>query len=137
MTDQEALRRQLQAMIEKSKRSLDAAQGHLDVGDADFASSKAYYAVFHLMQAVLLTKGKTYSKHAGVISGFSEQFLKSGIFPSSFGEAVQRLRKDRELGDYGYQMSVTSEDAARDIKAAVEITDSLLSYLQSFLARPQ
>lgn len=72
MTLEGSLRQQLQAMIEKGQRTLRAAQDHLDKQDYDFASSKAYYAVFHLIQAALLTKGKTYSKHAGVISGFSK-----------------------------------------------------------------
>lgn len=132
MTDQEALREQLKAMIGKSERSLRAAEDHLAKNDSDFASSKAYYAVFHLMQAVLLTKGKTFPKHAGVISGFSEQFIKTGTFPAHFGEAVQRLRKDRELGDYSYQLSVTREEASGDVKTAREIVSSLLNYLQSF-----
>ena len=134
MTDQEALRQQIQAMINKSTRALGAAKEHLAHRDHDFASSKAYYAVFHLMQAALLTKGRTYSKHAGVISGFSEQFIKPGIFPKSFGEAVQRLRKDRELGDYGYQLSVTSEEACNDVATAREIVDSILKYLRPFVS---
>ncbi len=134
MTDQEALRQQLQVMVKKGERSLQAAKEHLAKGDADFASSKAYYAVFHLMQAALLTRGKAYSKHAGVISGFSEQFIKSGIFPAAFGEIVQRLRKDRELGDYGYQLSVDSEEAKKDVTASSEIVKSLVAYLQPLIA---
>lgn len=134
MTDQETLRQQLKAMLEKGQRTLRASQDHLAKGDADFASSKAYYAVFHLVQAVLLTKGLTYSKHAGVIAGFSEHFLKSGIFPKEFGQAIQRLRKDRELGDYGYQLSVNSQDAAEDVKAASEIIDRLAHHLQPLLS---
>ena len=129
MTDQEALREQLKAMLEKSQRALRAAKEHLSRNDSDFASSKAYYAVFHLMQAALLTKGKTYSKHAGVISGFSEVFIKTGIFPKHFGESIQRLRKDRELGDYGYQLSVSSEEASRDVKTAEELIEFLSQYL--------
>jgi len=121
-------------MIEKSKRALCAAEQHLIHRDADFASSKAYYAVFHLMQAVLLTKGRTYSKHAGVASGFSENFIKTGVFPLAFGEAIQRLRKDRELGDYGYQLSVTLDEATRDVKIATEMVESLGKYLQSFVS---
>lgn len=134
MTDQEALGRQLQAMMDKSQRTLRAAKEHLSRGDFDFASSKAYYSVFHVMQAALLTKGKTYSKHAGVISGFSEHFIKPGIFSAKFGEAIQRLRKDRELGDYGYQMKVTTEEAQQDLKAAEEIIGAISPYLQPFLS---
>jgi len=133
VTDQAALRQQLLAMIQKGRRALQAAEDHAAHGDADFAASKAYYAVFHLMQAVLLTKGRTYSKHAGVISGFSEQFIKPGIVPMAFGEAIQRLRKHRELGDYGYQLSVEPDEATRDVHVAAEIVDRLVAYLQPFV----
>ncbi len=134
MTQPSPLHIQLQAMITKAQRTLQAAEEHLEHGDCDFASSKAYYAVFHLMQAVLLTKQLTYSKHAGVISGFSEHFIKTGIFQTSFGEAIQRLRKDRELGDYGYQLSVEPADAARDTEAAREIVARLIAYLKPFVS---
>lgn len=133
MTDQQALRGQLEAMTHKSQRALLAAKQHFLAKDADFASSKAYYAVFHLMQAALLTKGKTYSKHAGVISGFSEEFIKNGIFPKEFGELIQKLRKDRELGDYGYQLSVSLDEAKGDVESARKITDAILKYISSFL----
>ena len=134
MTDQEALRQQLQAMVCKAQRALKAAETHLAQGDPDFASSKAYYAVFHLMQAALLTQGKTYSKHAGVIRGFSEHFVRPGMFPSECGGAIQRLREGRGLGDYGYQLSVQPEDAAQDLQAATEISKYLTEYLQPFLS---
>ncbi len=108
-------------MIEKGRRTLRAAQDHLDKQDYDFASSKAYYAVFHLMQAVLLIKGKTYSKHAGVISGFSEHFIKTGVFPSDFGdvatvpsEALPQADRAGPLQDFVYLIgcSGTRETAA-------------------------
>lgn len=121
-------------MIEKAQRALKAARDTLEDGDVDFASSKAYDAVFHLMQPVLLTKDLTYSKHAGVISGFSQHFIKSGIFPSTFGGVIPRLRKDRELGDYGYQLSVGPEEASDDVQAAAEIVEQLTAYLQPFLS---
>jgi len=128
-----ALQEQLGAMIEKGERALQAAKDHLSKSDADFASSKAYYAVFHLMQAILLTKGLTFSKHAGVISGFSEHFIKSGIFPSEFGGIIQKLRKDRELGDYGYQMRVSLEEAGENVEVASQVLEQLKARLQLFM----
>lgn len=133
MTDQEAIRKELKAMVDKGQRSLESAQAEFHVGNFDFASSKAYYAVFHLMQAALLSRGLSYSKHAGVASGFSEQFVKSGIFPRDFGAWVQRLRRDREIGDYGYEVRVSEEDAKEDIRLAQEIVRVVEEYLGSFL----
>jgi len=133
MTKEKALRQQFCSMLEKGKRTLRAAKTHLEKGDCDFASSKAYYAVFHLMQAVLLTKELTYSKHAGVISGFSEHFLKRGILPKEFGGMIQKLRKHRELGDYGYQLTVTLRDATDDVRMASEIVNRLENYLNPLI----
>ena len=86
------------------------------------------------MQAALLTKEKTFSKHAGVISGFSEHFIKMGTFPASFGEAIQKLRKDRELGDYGYQLSVDPKESASDVESAQQIVALIVAYLQPYIS---
>ncbi|MDP3723001.1 MAG: HEPN domain-containing protein [Candidatus Omnitrophota bacterium] len=124
---------QLHAMVGKAERALRAAERHLEEHDYDFASSKAYYAVFHVLQAALLTKQLTFSKHAGVISGFSEHFLKPGLFPGDFGQKIQRLRKDREMGDYGYALTVEPRDAQEDVQIAAQIFSIIKAYLKPFL----
>lgn len=125
-----ALAAQLGAMVDKAERALRAAERHLQEGDDDFASSKAYYAVFHVMQAALLTKQMTFSKPAGVISAFSEHFIKSGVFPVDFGQKIQRLRRDRELGDYGYTLVVDPSDAKEDVKIAGQILSAIKAHLR-------
>lgn len=133
MSTPPTLAAQLQAMTKKGERALRAARQHVKHGDHDFASSSAYYAVFHMMQAALLTKQLTFSKHAGVISGFSEHFIKPGIFPSDFGQKIQRLRKDRELGDYGYILTVDPHDTQQDVAAAAEVFTAINQFLTPFL----
>ena len=44
MDEREELKGQLQRMIRKAQRSLAAAKRHIEEGDYDFASSRAYYA---------------------------------------------------------------------------------------------
>lgn len=133
MSPQPSLEHQLAAMVGKAERSLKAAQRHAQEGDYDFASSKAYYAVFHLMQAALLTKRLTFSKHSGVMTGFSEQFIKPGVFPSDFGQKIQRLRRDREIGDYGYALIVDPADAQEDVRLAAQLVLAINDYLKPFL----
>ena len=72
MNNHKQLREQLQLMIGKVFRSIAAAHRNIEEGDYDFASSRAYYAAFYAMEAVLLTKELSYSKHAGVISAFNQ-----------------------------------------------------------------
>ena len=43
------VRQVIESMLDKAKRSLYAACEHIEHGDYDFASSKAYYVAFHAM----------------------------------------------------------------------------------------
>ena len=135
MSGASSLADQLKAMVDKAERALRAAQRHLDATDYDFASSKAYYAIFHMMQAALLTKQLTFSKHAGVISGFSEHLIKTGVFPAEFGQKIQRLRRDREVGDYGYTLTVDADDAREDVTIAAQMLSAIRDYLKPLLPR--
>lgn len=130
MTDQQALKNQVEKIIKKSHRSLETARSNFSINDYETASSKAYYAVFHIMQAALLLKGLTYSKHSGVMGGFSREFIKTGTFPKEFSNKIRRLFKDREISDYSYSLIIEKHQAQEDIKAAKEIIEAVESYLR-------
>jgi len=98
-------------------------------------SSQSYYAVFHILQAILLTKNLSFAKHSGVISAFSKYFIKERIFPKDFGRKIKDLRKDRELGDYDYFSHISSEQAATDLKNAELIIKAVKKYLLDFLKK--
>lgn len=130
MTDQEALKNQIDKIIKKSHRVLETARNNFDMGDYDTASSKAYYSVFHIMQAALLFRGLTFSKHSGVISGFSKEFIKTGIFPEEFSKKIRSLFKDREISDYSYSLNIEKEESSQDIETASEIVRIVEEYLK-------
>lgn len=129
MTDKQMLKEQIEKIIKKTHRALKSARDNFNQGDFETASSKAYYAVFHIMQAVLLLKGLTYSKHSGVISAFSKEFIKTGIFPKEFSKKIRSLYKDREVSDYSYTFTIDKEQAQEDIKKAREIVLSVEKYI--------
>ena len=131
--DEKALSTQLKAMRDKARRSLKSARTLFKAGDYESSSSRAYYAVFHMMQAVLLTKGLSYSGHSAVINAFSHHFIKKALFPSDFGKAIRRLRKAREMGDYNYFATISREEARRDIEAASNMVRSMEQYLMEFM----
>lgn len=131
MTDKPELDAQIGAMIAKAQRSLAAARAHLDSGDFDFASGRAYYAAFYCMEATLLTKGKLYSKHTGVISGFGEHFVLTGIFPKDFAKRIARLFRDRQIGDYEFGVSICETDAREDVEHAATIVRRISDHLHN------
>ena len=123
------LKAQISAMMHKAARSIEAARALLKGGNADFSSSRSYYAVFYAIQALLLTRGLVYSKHAGVISGFSEHFIRPGDFPREYAKYISRLFRERHAGDYDFAHAITQEDAAEDLRIAIEMLASIEEHL--------
>ncbi len=127
------LAEQLKRMMEKSQRTLKAAKDLLEHNDFESASSRAYYSVFYILEALLLTKNLSFSKHSAVISAFSKHFVKEGVFPADFAKKIKTLRKDREISDYDYIVSINEEKAKEDIDNAEEIIKKIEIYLKKFM----
>ena len=58
------------AQIDKAKESLAAAELLLGQGYAEFAASRAYYAMFYVAEALLASRGQSYSSHAAVQAAY-------------------------------------------------------------------
>ncbi|MBI4333660.1 MAG: HEPN domain-containing protein [Chloroflexi bacterium] len=131
------LSEKLGVIVSKSLESLNAARSLCAQEYFDDAASKAYYAVFHSPQAILLTLNLSFSKHSGVISGFNKNFVQPGVFPPDFKERIGRLFQERQIGDYSYKQRIGKESARRDIQDAKTIVETIVDYLrrESFLGR--
>ena len=126
----ELLKDQLQTMIRKAHRSLAAAKRQIEEGDYDFASSRAYYAAFYAMEAILLTKKLVFSKHGGVIGAFNQHFIRTGIFPKEFSKLITHLFRERQIGDYEFDLAAIGEDEAReDLGISQSIIECIIIYL--------
>ncbi|MUL35547.1 HEPN domain-containing protein [Gloeocapsopsis dulcis] len=68
-----------QGLLEKAYRSLQAAKLLNTQPLAEFAVSRAYYAMFYVAEALLEGEGLTFSKHSAVIAAFGQ--FKRNDFP--------------------------------------------------------
>ena len=116
-------------IIGKAERMLQAAEGAFKDGLVESAASRAYYAAFHAIQALLKSIDQTYSKHSGVIAAFHREFVKTGIFPRRLGKALTRMVKHREIGDYSYILELEPDQVREDIQNAKEILDLICQHL--------
>jgi uncharacterized protein (UPF0332 family) len=96
-------------LIDKAKKSLRAAQGLLRDGHADFAASRAYYAMLYVAEALLLHLGQSYSKHAMVIAAFGREYAKTGILDPQFHRWLIDAQDLRNIGDYGVSLHVPTD----------------------------
>jgi len=100
-------------LIDKGNRSLGAAKKLQESGYFDFAVSRTYYAIFYLSEALLFERGKTFSKHAAVISAVYDEFIRSDELPKEFHRVLHRAFDLRQQGDYLSSMMITKEIAEK------------------------
>lgn len=78
----------------------------------------------------MLTKELSFSRHAGVISVFNREFVKSGLFPKDFSRLISRLFRERQTADYDFEVSIDEAATLQDIGAAETILGAITNYLQ-------
>ena len=122
---------EIRDLLGKSAQSRDAALLLLQDDYVDFAASRAYYAMFYAIEALLLSKDLCFSKHSAVISAFGKEFIKTGLLDVRFHRSVMDAFDVRNAGDYG-SMHAVCEEKARQINAEA---DELLEAVQGLILR--
>jgi uncharacterized protein (UPF0332 family) len=82
------------------------------------AASRAYYAMFYVAQALLFSKGLTFSKHGAVISSFGKEFSKTKLFNPIYHRYLIDGFEDRHIADYGRTEDIDHNKASQHIKHA-------------------
>jgi len=101
----------IEYLLEKAKESLDAAALLNHEGYPGFAASRAYYSMFYVAEALLLSIGLSFSSHSAVISAFGREFIKTGKIDAKFHRYIIDAQDLRNLGDYGVGKKISPEQA--------------------------
>ena len=126
------IRELVNGYIQKSERKLEAADELFRSEFYEDAVSRAYYAVFHAVQALLLTEGQSAETHKGIVTLFSLLFVKTGKFSRDAGKYLANLKDDRESGDYevfSYIDRDTAETAREEARKFIQESKTYLGRL--------
>ncbi len=121
--------REIEELIEKARRFLATAEKALEIGDYDSCASRCYYAMFFVAEATLLTKGLTGSSHKGVLSLFSQHFVKTGVFPRRMGRLLNEAYDKRIVGDYGIGFTLDADEVQQLLTDARSFVQTVSEYL--------
>ena len=119
-------------LLEKAHRAIEAARALLTAGNfPDFATGRAYYAMFYIAEALLEEKELRFSKHGGVHGAFGEHYVKTGLFDPKFHRWLLNAFDQRIEGDYGVEIIAVAEDAEKLIAQAQEFLEAAQRYLEN------
>lgn len=119
----------IKAMLSKAREKLKTARIDFDNERYDDSVSRSYYAVFHAISAVLLSKGLHFSSHGQTLGAFNKEFIKSKKFPASFTKVIEKLFNGRQMGDYDIESYLDADTAKEDLEEAEKIIDACETYL--------
>lgn len=120
-----------QGLLDKALRSLQAARGLNETGFAEFAASRAYYAMFYVAEAFLEGEGLSFSRHSAVIAAFGQEFARTGRVPVEFHRYLITAEQIRLRADYNIDPNLTQADAAQLIVRAEEFLEFAQQQLDS------
>lgn len=86
--------------LQRAKQCLVSANALITIEDYQGAANRIYYAVFHCMRSVLAVEGVDFAKHAGVISYYRKNYIKTGIFATEFSKTIAKAFNMRSDSDY-------------------------------------
>lgn len=64
------------------------------------ANNRAYYAVFHAIDAVLSMEPVAFKKHKDVIAYFNKNYVNKDVFSRDMGRKISKLEIIRHKSDY-------------------------------------
>ncbi|MBE6098974.1 MAG: HEPN domain-containing protein [Anaerovibrio sp.] len=115
--------------LESAKEKLDSAKILLDNEKYKDSIGRSYYAIFTAVRAVLARDSVDFAKHAGVISYFQREYIKTGIFDRKYSTYLQEAFQVRNNCDYDDFYVVAKSDAEEQYARAVEYYGIIKEYL--------
>jgi len=116
--------------INESSRNYKAAQLLFIEEDYLSALNRAYYSVFHIMNALLGLDDFNFNSHAAVIAKFRELYIKTGIFNKNFSKFIGDLFEYRNNSDYTDLFYATKEETEIQIENAKIFCETVKPYIE-------
>jgi uncharacterized protein (UPF0332 family) len=121
----------IQEELLRARESLEAAEVLFEKKLFSDGASRVYYHVFHLVRALLLTKGLEPKSHQGLLRLLGLHFVKQGFLDPSDSHIVARLMKYREEADYNPSWVFTAEDACQLMNDARQLEGKISRLLET------
>ena len=114
--------------LETARADLKSARILLEAGDYRGANNRAYYAIFHAVNAVHALRGQAYKRHKDAIGSFNKDYVKTEIFPREMGRRIGEAEEIRHASDYDDFYIASQEEAERQVAVADEFIEVVQQY---------
>ena len=118
---------------ETARNDLKSARALFFIEDYKGANNRAYYSIFHVINAVHAVSGKAYKRHKDAVAYFNKMYVASGKVSREVGKRLGRIKTVREDSDYSEFYIASAEDAAKQYESACFILEQIKKYLPTMI----
>lgn len=105
----------------------------MEAGEYRGANNRAYYAIFHAINAVHAVSGKAYKRHKDAIGSFNKDYVKTEIFPREIGRKIAEAEEIRHVSDYDDFYIASREESQRQVAVAEEFLQMAEQYCMAHI----
>jgi uncharacterized protein (UPF0332 family) len=89
---------EVEHFLRLADESHEVAKALIEIDHPRFSAAQSYYTIFYLAQAMLLTKGLTFSRHSAVIAAYGKEFAKQDCLTQNFTSTSFKHKNFGRLG---------------------------------------
>ena len=117
--------------LKTAEDDLRSAKILLKADEYKGANNRAYYAIFHAINAVHAVQGNGYKRHKDAIANFNKNYVKTEIFPREMGRKIGQAEEIRHASDYDDFYIASREEAEKQILVAEEFIEMVRQYCKN------
>ena len=110
------------------------AEDNVGKGFSRAAINRAYYSIFHMMNALLFLDCLEFKAHTAVIAKFREKYIKTGIFERNLSDIIRDLFEYRNNSDYADLFVISLEEAKLQVENAKFFIETVKAYIEKRLS---
>lgn len=119
--------------LEAAKEALESAKILMNANSYKAANNRAYYAIFHAVNAVHALNGAAYKRHKDALANFNKEYVKTEIFPRTLGQRIGMAEEIRHASDYDdFYIAVKSE-----VEELIATAEELIQVVEAYFKEKQ
>ncbi|MBI5822599.1 MAG: HEPN domain-containing protein [Chloroflexi bacterium] len=119
-------------LLDKALDAIEAAEGLTNMGKAEIAAGRAYYAMFYVAEALLYNEfDLKLNQHGQVIAAYGKNFAKTKALDPKYHRWLRDGFDKRISGDYGVDTGISESIVADMINHARDFLMDAKKYMES------
>lgn len=118
-------------LLDKALDAIEAAEGLTNMGKAEIAAGRAYYAMFYVAEALLYNEfDLKLNQHGQVIAAYGKNFAKTKALDPKYHRWLRDGFEKRISGDYGVDTGIDDSIVADMINQAKDFLTDARKYIE-------